>query len=203
MRPALPQPDFLRPVARSGMLAWAWCATGLAVLLASVLDSQPVWQQRQQALAALQRASLPASATAQPAPAARSELLARKTEALLWQQRLARPWQAVWAAADAAAPGTTWLGLEMTAPAGAADFGQLRLQGLAPDTAAAQASAAALRALQHLGQPAWQAVLLADISRVPEGQRFTLTAQPAQALVRMKAQMQAQMQAQMKVQGAQ
>ncbi len=168
--PGLPQPDFLRPVARPGALAWAWCATGLLVLLATALDSHAAWQLRAQALARLAHASAAAVAVV---PAPRPEAQARSAEAQRWLQQLAQPWPAVWAASELAPDGIHWLALSHGAAAG------LRLSGLATDLASAQAAAQALRDQQQQGRPLWRGVALATVERVPTGQRFVLVARLA------------------------
>lgn len=167
-----PQPDFLRPAAQPGRLAWAWCATGLLVLAAAGLDARSAWDDRQLALQRQARAVQPAGAARPPAgsEAARrhAEAVQRAAEAARWTALLALPWPAVWAAGETAPPGVQWLQLAHSAGGG------LRLSGLAHDPAAAQAAVQALQ--QH---PAWPGVALASIERLPEGQRFELVGRPA------------------------
>lgn len=179
MKTALPQPDFLRPVARPGRLAWAWCGTGLLVLAVSAADSHAAWQARQQALDQIAR--VPRATAVLPAPgpatdrqpgAGRSPAQARQAEAARWLAQLAQPWPVVWAASEAAAEGVQWLQLDH-GPAG------LRLTGLASSPAPAEAAADALRAQQLAGAAVWRGVTLAAIERVPEGQRFELVARLA------------------------
>lgn len=181
MTRALPQPDFLRPVARPGWLAWAWCATALLVLAVSAADSLAAWQARQQAqdrLARTQptppRTGLPPAraGTAQP-PSPRSADQARLAEAARWQQQLALPWPAVWAASEAAPGSVQWLLLDHGSAAG------LRLAGLVQAPADADAAAAALRLQQQAGRPVWQGVALAAVERAPDGLRFELVARLA------------------------
>jgi len=187
MKPGLPAPDFLRPVARPGRLAWAWCVTALLVLATSLAEAHATWQQRQQALDRLARGSqaAPPATTATPTARAgtpvasrggtaiaRGPAPARQAEAAAWQAQLALPWPTVWAASEAAADGIQWLLIDH----GAAG---LRLSGLAASTAAADAAADALRAAGPAGAGAWQGVALASVERVPEGQRFELVARLA------------------------
>ena len=116
MKPGLPAPDFLRPVARPGRLAWAWCVTALLVLAISLAEGHATWQQRQQALDRLARAgqTAPTAATATARAGtpvasrggttiARGPAPARQAEAAAWQTQLALPWPTVWAASEAAA----------------------------------------------------------------------------------------------------
>lgn len=181
MSAALPQPDFLRPVARPGWLAWAWCGTGLLVLAASAADSHAAWQARQQAQDRLARAQVATARTslapsqASPAQAAnlRAAAQARQAEALRWRQALALPWPVVWAASEATAGGVQWLLLDQGSGGG------LRLAGLAADLAAAEAAAEAVRQLQQADSPAWHGVALAAVERMPEGLRFDLVARLA------------------------
>ena len=185
MKPGLPAPDFLRPVARPGRLAWAWCVTALLVLAISLAEGHATWQQRQQALDRLARAgqAAPTAATATARAGtpvasrggttiARGPAPARQAEAAAWQAQLALPWPTVWAASEAAADGIQWLLIDH----GAAG---LRLSGLAASTTAADAAADALRAAGLAGAGAWQGVALASVERVPEGQRFELVARLA------------------------
>lgn len=191
MTGALPQPDFLRPVARPGWLAWAWCGTGLLVLAVSAADSHAAWQARQQAQDRLARAQPgavrtglpPAQAStgrpgATPAGTAqaanlRSAAQARQAEAQRWQQQLALPWPVVWAASETVPGGVQWLLLDQ------GSTGALRLAGLASDLAAAEAAANAVRQQQQAGSPAWQGVALAAVERMPGGLRFELVARLA------------------------
>lgn len=172
----LPRPDFLRPVAGPGALAWAWCATGLLALAAAGLDSHAAWQDRSRAQARLHTLRTAASTTApRPAPAlARADTPARDAEARRWLQQLALPWPAVWAGAELAADGVRWQAM-------AHGTAGLRLTGSAAHLAPAQATADALRAQQHGGHPVWQDVALASVERTPEGLRFELVARLAGA----------------------
>lgn len=181
MTRVLPQPDFLRPAARPGWLAWAWCGTGLLVLAVSAADSHAAWQARQQAQGRLTRtqpapahASLPTAqaATAQAA-SQRSAAQARQAEAVRWQQQLALPWPAVWAASEATPGGVQWLLLDHGSAGG------LRLAGLAKAPADADAAAQTVRLQQQAGRPTWQSVALAAVERVPDGLRFELVARLA------------------------
>ena len=177
-----PQPDFLRPTQGPSALAWAWCGTCLLVLVAAGLDARSAWLDRQQSqqrlAAAQQRVAAPRAALA---PATRptttvppAEL--RQAEARRWLQRLAHPWPAVWAASEgASAGGIAWLGVEHDGRA------SLRLNGLAPDAGSPQEAAQALRSQRDSGGAVWRAVLLSRLDRVPEGQRFEITAQLAAA----------------------
>jgi hypothetical protein len=185
MSRSVPQPDFLRPVARPGWLAWAWCGTGLLVLAVSAADSHAAWQARQLAqdrLARVQMApvranqptALPGSSQANnQANSQRTTAQARRAEADRWQQQLALPWPAVWAASEAAPAGVQWLLFDHGSAGG------LRLAGLAQDQAAGDAAADAVRQQLHAGRPAWQGVVLAAVERVPDGQRFELVARLA------------------------
>lgn len=183
MTAALPQPDFLRPVARPGWLAWAWCGTGLLVLAVSAADSHAAWQARQQAQDRLARAQPgparaalpPARAGAAQAASLRSAAQARQAEAGRWQQQLALPWPAVWAASETAPGGIQWLLLDHGSTGG------LRLAGLAASVVAAEAAADAVRQQQLAGSAAWQGVALAAVERVPDGLRFELVARLAGA----------------------
>lgn len=188
MTPSSPQPDFLRPTRGPGALAWVWCGTGLLVLVAAGLDARAAWldrQQSQQRLAAAhQRLDAPRAAALRPTSASTTAAVPpaelRQAEAHRWLQRLAHPWPAVWAASEgASAGGIAWLGFEHDGRA------SLRLNGLAPDAGAPQAAAQALRAQGDRGGggggAVWRAVLLSRLERVPEGQRFEITAQLAAA----------------------
>lgn len=178
MKAAPPQPDFLRPVARPGWLAWAWCGTGLLVLAVSAADSHAAWQARQQAQDRLARKQAGPAPTALPPAQAgtaqaanlRSAAQARQAEALRWQQQLAHPWPVVWAASEATPGGVHWLLLDQGSNGG------LRLAGLAADLAAAEAAADAVRQQQQAGSPAWQGVALSAVERVAGGLRFELVA---------------------------
>lgn len=201
MNPRLPAPDFLRPVRRPGLLAWAWCITGLLVLAAAALDGGAAWSARQQALeqrATAQRRTdrLPAAAApavdaaaagAGPAlsPAPRqapglgtaAPIDGRRAEAQRWLQRLAHPWPQVWAASEAASvSGVAWLGLEH------GERGTLRLAGLAADAGAAFGAAQALREATGSGGARWRDVVLTRIEKVPDGLHFELSAQLAEPL---------------------
>jgi hypothetical protein len=171
-----PRPDFLRPVARPGTLAWAWCATGVLVLAAAALDGHATWQDRSRAQAQLV-ASRSAATRLAPAPAApRPEQRAREAEARRWLQQLALPWPAVWAGAELAADGVTWVAMAVRQDGTAAG---LRLTGTAATLAPAEATAQALRQQQRDGRPVWQQVALASVERTPEGLRFELVTQLA------------------------
>jgi hypothetical protein len=169
---ALPQPDFLRPVARPGWLAWAWCGTGLLVLAVTAVDGQSAWQQRQHSQQALAGITAPAQAPAAAARPGSSRLAAqaRLTEAARWQQQLALDWPAVWAASEAAPDGIQWLQFEHGQRSG------LRLTGLAADLAPAETAAAVLRGQRDAGAPVWRDVALSAVERVQQGHRFVLVA---------------------------
>lgn len=189
MTRALPQPDFLRPAARPGWLAWAWCGTGLLVLAVSVADSHAAWQARQQVQDRLatarpgpSRDHLPTSraGTAQATNQAttqatnqRSADQARRAEAERWQQQLALPWPAVWGAGEVTPGGVQWLLLDHGSAAG------LRLAGLVQTPADADVAATTVRLQQQAGRPAWQGVALAAVERVPDGLRVELVARLA------------------------
>ena len=176
-------PDFLRPVARPGALAWAWCATGLLVLAVATADAAAAWAGRQQAVLAVQALNRPAPAVV-PAPrrdgrtpaALPDAAAAQHAAAQRWLQQLAHPWPQVWAASEAAsAPGIAWLVLEHSVQ------GVLRLEGLAPDEGLAQRAAQVLRDSAGAGAAdaaglRWQDVALVRVERVVGGQRFELSA---------------------------
>lgn len=171
-------PDFLRPVARPGLLAWAWCATGLLVLAVAVADAAVAWAGRQQAVQARQAIERPVrAATSAPRRDARtagavSDAAAQRAAAQRWLQQLAHPWPQVWAASEAASePGIAWLVLEHSVQ------GALRLEGLAPDEGPAQRAAQVLRDAAGPAGPLWQQVALMRTERVAGGQRFEITAQ--------------------------
>jgi len=187
-----PRPDFLRPARRPGRLAWAACATTLAVLAVAALEAHGAWAARQAATGRLARAERAASATGpiaaappqRPSSAAGAAATAtatataadrRQADARQWLLRLARPWPAVWAAGEVAAlDGIRWLGLDL------GERGQLRLDGLAPDATQVLDAAQALRAQPQAGGTAvWRDVVVARIDRTPEGQRFEISAQLA------------------------
>ena len=176
-------PDFLRPVARPGALAWAWCATGLLVLAVATADAAAAWAGRQQAVLAVQALNRPAPAVV-PAPrrdgrtpaALPDAAAAQHAAAQRWLQQLAHPWPQVWAASEAASePGIAWLVLEHSVQ------GVLRLEGLAPDEGPAQRAAQVLRDGVGAGAadaagPRWQDVALVRVERVTGGQRFEISA---------------------------
>ena len=176
-------PDFLRPVARPGVLAWAWCATGLLVLAVAAADAASAWAGRRQAVLAVQALSRPAPLVV-PAPRRDGRSLAalpdaaaaRRAAAQRWLQQLAHPWPQVWAASEAASePGIAWLVLEHSVQ------GVLRLEGLAPDEGPAQRAAQVLRDGVGAGAadaagPRWQDVALVRVERVTGGQRFEISA---------------------------
>ena len=176
-------PDFLRPIARPGVLAWAWCATGLLVLAVAAADAASAWAGRQQAVLAVQALSRPAPSVV-PAPrrdgrspaALPDAAAARRAAAQRWLQQLAHPWPQVWAASEAASePGIAWLVLEHSVQ------GVLRLEGLAPDEGPAQRAAQVLRDGVGAGAadaagPRWQDVALVRVERVTGGQRFEISA---------------------------
>ncbi|OYU97940.1 MAG: hypothetical protein CFE45_18405 [Burkholderiales bacterium PBB5] len=178
MRHGLPRPDFLHPVARPGVLAWAWCATGLLVLAVSGLDARSAWVDRQASARRLALAARPAN----PVVAANPDRVAadkRALEARRWRQRLAHPWPDVWLAGEQASQVVhghlAWLSLEHD------NTGPLRLAGWANDAATAQEAAAALRQQMHDAAPRWAAVRVASVERSSDGQRFELVAQLAWA----------------------
>ena len=176
-------PDFLRPIARPGVLAWAWCASGLLVLAVAAADAASAWAGRQQAVLAGQALSRPAPSVV-PAPRRDGRSLAalpdaaaaRRAAAQRWLQQLAHPWPQVWAASEAASePGIAWLVLEHSVQ------GVLRLEGLAPDEGPAQRAAQVLRDGVGAGAadaagPRWQDVALVRVERVTGGQRFEISA---------------------------
>jgi len=196
--PSSPQPDFLRPMQGPSALAWAWCGTGMLVLAAAGLDARAAWLDRQQAqqrlAAAQQRVDAPRAVMAlagstsaadgpgsRQAPATRPSTAVppaelRQAEARRWLQRLAHPWPAVWAASEgASASGIAWLGFDHDGRT------SLRLNGLAPDAGLPHEAAQALRAQGDGGGAVWRTVVLSRLERVPEGQRFEITAQLATA----------------------
>ena len=178
MKHRLPRPDFLQPEARPGVLAWAWCATGLMVLAVAGLDARSAWVDQQASARQWAVAARPAS----PQPPASGDRIAaekRAQEARRWLQRLAHPWADAWLAGELAGQAVqgrlAWLNLEHDLT------GQLRLAGWADDAASAQAAAAALRRQMHDGVPSWAAVRVASVERSNEGQRFEIVAQRAGA----------------------
>ena len=135
--------NFLQPQRGVHRLAKPAAATALLVAGLAGGDAFEAWNTRADAQQALARATLqaaqrPATRAAAPhrhASGATTAALAAPTQA----NRLNRPWPQVFAALDAKPPpGVAWLGLQV------ADSGALRLQGLAPTTAAALAMADAL-----------------------------------------------------------
>jgi hypothetical protein len=78
MSHGLPRPDFLHPVTRPGVLAWAWCATGLLVLAVAGLDARSAWVDQQASARRLALAARPAS----PVMAASPDRLAADQRAL-------------------------------------------------------------------------------------------------------------------------
>lgn len=178
MRRGLPRPDFLHPVARPGVLAWAWCATGVMVLAVTGLETRSAWVDQQASARRLALAARPAS----PVVVASPDRLAnekRALEALRWRQRLAHPWPDVWLAGEQASQAVhgrlAWLSLEHD------NTGPLRLTGWANDAATAQEAAAALRQQMHDAALRWAAVRVASVERSSDGQRFELVAQLAGA----------------------
>ncbi len=183
-------PDFLRPVARPGALAWAWCATGLLVLAVAVVDAASARAGRQQAVLAAQALDVPARVPAlAPGSAAAprrdgrtpvglpNAAAAQRVAAERWLQQLAHPWPQVWAASEVASePGIAWLVLEHSLQ------GALRLEGLAPDDGPAQRAAQWLRDgagvadAANAAGPRWQDVALVRVERVAGGQRFEINA---------------------------
>jgi hypothetical protein len=178
MTRGIPQPDFLRPVARPGWLAWAWCITGILVLLVSTADAWAAWQARTQALDRLARGPHPAGrvavpgnpAVAQRATTQAAQDRALRAEASHWQQQLAWPWPAAWAASETAGPDIQWLLVDH------GSNGPLRLAGLARDLASAEAAAESLRKQPWADGPAWHRVMLSSVDRAPDGLRFELVA---------------------------
>ncbi len=178
-------PDFLRPMARPGALAWAWCATGLLVLAVAATDAATAWAGREQALQAVQALQKARTALAgQAAPKARTTNSAQTVQtqkpraatdaraAQRWLLQLAHPWPQAWAASESASePGMAWLTLEHSVQGG------LRLEGLATDEGPAQQAARRLRDVADPVGPRWQGVALVRTERVPGGQRFEITAQ--------------------------
>ncbi len=154
-------PDFLRPQARPGLLAWCWLAAAVLVLAVTAWDAWQAWrlseQARQVALPVVPRRVEPVAAPVD------------RTRAVL-RQRLNHPWAAVFLASEApGAAGLRWVALDHQAG------GELRLQGLAKDPTAVQQLAAQLRR-----QPAWQRVLVSRLETEPEGHGFEIVAQLAQ-----------------------
>ena len=144
-------PDFLRPQARPGLLAWVWLGTCVAVLALAGAEAREAWAQRAQVQALVVPAAPPRTATAPVRPMDPAELAHR--------QRLQHPWQAVFMASEApAVAGLRWLSLDHRAGA------ELRLQGQSSDAGPVQLAAAALRQ-----QPAWQQVLVARLEAQPPG----------------------------------
>lgn len=162
-----PRPDFLRPTARAGALAWAWLATALLVLGASGWEAFTAWQARAEVRAQHAAWTARHQAAGRPAPPAAPP--PAETAALgLLRQRLDYPWAAVWRAAEAASVAdVAWLSLAHRQ--GAA----LALEGHAAQAPAALAAATALRQ-----QPGWQRVLLGRLERDDTGLAFGLSAQP-------------------------
>lgn len=177
MSRALPQPDFLRPTRRTGLLPWLGCATGLLVLALAAADAAEAWARREAARDLLARQAQAAPLPRPPAPDAARER--RDAQASRWLQRLATPWPLVFAAAEAAAvDGVAFTGLGFDAQ------GQLRLEGQAPDAATALAAAAALRGQTLDDLPAWPAVTMTRLDSQPAGLRFEIQAQRSLGLAR-------------------
>jgi hypothetical protein len=172
-------PDFLRPVAKPGALAWAWCATGLLVLAVALADAATAWAGREQAVQKVQAApalqATPKAQTTTASQTTQTPKLRAATDARAaqrWLLQLAHPWPQAWAASESASePGIAWLTLEHSLQ------GALRLEGLATDEAPAQQAARRLRDLADPVGPRWQGVALVRTERVPGGQRFEITAQ--------------------------
>ena len=162
-----PRPDFLRPTARAGALAWAWLATALLVLGASAWEACTAWQARAEVRAQHGAWTARRQAASRPAPPAAPP--PADTAALNHlRQRLDYPWASVWRAAEAASVAdVAWLSLAHR------QGGALALEGHAAQAPAALAAATALRQ-----QPGWQRVLLGRLERDDSGQAFGLSAQP-------------------------
>ncbi|MEK8050047.1 hypothetical protein AACH10_07345 [Ideonella sp. DXS22W] len=178
LRSRLPQPDFLRPQRRASLLPWAWCATGALVLAATLPDALAAWTQRRDAedrLARLAQAPAAAAAASRPVPTADTARTPRDTPTRRWRQALHMPWSEVFLAAEAAAvDGVVFTGLQ------ADGQGPLRLEGQAPDAAAALAAAAALRAQGEDAAPVWASVTLSRLDTLTgpaaAGPRFEIVA---------------------------
>jgi hypothetical protein len=131
MMASTPNPDFLRP--QRGASAWSWWALGLSVLVLADAghDAWLAWQTRQSAPAA----EAPLAAAPPPKPDVELQRALKRAHA-----QLDRPWPAAFEGIEAIQrPGVRWLALNI------GESGQLRLEGLAPDAAAAIAVAETLR----------------------------------------------------------
>ena len=174
--PALPRPDFLRPVRREGGLAWLACISAALVLGVAAVDAWAAWQARQQAQDSLlqsQRLAVDrarARSAVRPTPAQVAGA-ATPSPSRAWLQRLARPWPAIWAASEAASvEGIAWQSLDLR------DTGQLRLQGQATEAGPALEAGRVLRAQAQAGRSLWREVVVARIDRQDRGQRFEIQA---------------------------
>jgi len=131
MSSTTPQPDFLRPT--RGASTWAWLALvlSLLVLADAVHDAWRSWQARQLAMAI----EPPAPVAPPPKLDAEHQRALKRAHA-----QLDRPWPQAFAGIEGIQrPGVRWLALDI------GDGGQMRLEGLAPDAAAAIAVAETLR----------------------------------------------------------
>jgi hypothetical protein len=137
--PAVRAPRFAATPARLAR-RWAWAFAAVAVLAFGValIDAHEAWQQSEAALAALAEAARPArrEAARSAAPTREANATAARDAAAADRARLAQPWAARFAVAEAAAPVTGhWLRLEQPRS------GPLRLAGstASPDEAFALA----------------------------------------------------------------
>ena len=153
-------PDFMAPLPRPGVLAWAWLATTALVLGLAGGEARQAWQASQAANSlALPSAPRPFAAT----PVAQIDRPQ--------QLRLSHPWQQVFKASELpAGAGLNWLGLDHQVD------GDLRLQGVAQDAAAVQRVAARLR-----DQAAWRQVLVSRMEVQNVGLSFEIVARMARA----------------------
>lgn len=163
-----PRPDFLRPCRGPHPLAGVALAAALLVLAVAALDAWQAHGSRQTAQERLDTAQ--AMAARKPARAAVDSPQQRAEREALAQ--LQRPWPRVFESVESVrVDGVAWLALE------AGEQGALRLEGQAPDSAAALAAAEGLRRHTH-----WREVLVArlDATAVPGAVRFSLVALPAE-----------------------
>ena len=154
-------PDFLAPMPRAGLLAWAWLATTVLVLGLAGWNARLAWQAGPAASSLALPAAPRVAATKTVAPVDQAQ-----------QLRLAHPWQQVFKASEVPlGAGLNWLSLEHQVD------GDLRLHGVAVDAAAVQRVAAGLRA-----QPVWRQVLVSRLEVQPVGLSFEIVARMARAL---------------------
>jgi hypothetical protein len=131
MMASTPRPDFLRP--QRGVSAWAWVALGVSLLVLADAghDAWLAWQARQ----AAPIGEAPVAVAPPPKPDVELQRALKRAHA-----QLDRPWPAAFEGIEAIQrPGVRWLALNI------GESGHLRLEGLAPDAAAAIAVADALR----------------------------------------------------------